>query len=479
MFEQRTNSINGSFRHQQSELLSHALEPGEFPIPKSRTRCATGSGKTHSPQPTCPETRVNRSGTCPSSPTSSSWSSAKPVRNHEPALFLEAALKTPLLTREQEQHLFQQIFRYRQAFQRLILKEPAVVQYVVGLLSQWESNHLRIDAICNLGLSELEKRNKLEPKIRLSLKALKRMPKRIRSASSARESRRLHRKTICLVEDLWIRPQRFESAPFENAMASELLAEYRLLCQYVTQANLRLVVRVARQICGSSPALPDMIQEGNRGLIHAISKFDHQCNVRFSTYATPWIKQAIFGALPNSQRNIRVPENFRAVSRKVQRGVRDLRNTSFELREPDSGQIIALIAKEVKMKPADVERHLCVARDTCSLDQSVGGYAIGAESTSNLVDVLPDHRQISPLDLAHVRERDEFVRSIMSQALTRREHDVISLRFGMEDGEDRSLAEVGRVMGLTRQRVCQVEKQALEKLGKVTHRMDFSFDSCF
>lgn len=474
MFEHQRDSINRSFRHQQSEQLSHALEPCEFPIQKSRPRRSIGSGLANSPQPVPPKTRTRKPGKPSSSLPPRSISNARPIATDEMGCYLADALDTPLLTREQEHHLAKQIFRYRRAFQRLILKEPAVIQYVVGLLSQWESNQLRLDAICNLGLSELDKRKTLEPKIRLNLKTLKRLPKLIRSATTADETKRIHQQAIRLVEDLMIRPQTMELAPFENDKASELLAKYRSLCQYLTQANMRLVVQVARRICGHSPVLLDMVQEGNRGLMHAVTKFDHRCQVRFSTYATPWIKQAVFGALTNFQRNIRIPENFRAVSRTVNRRVNDIRNANFEFRNTDSGRTISLIADEMNMPPTEVEKHLCIQRDTCSLDQPVAGSSVGTQSNSNLADVLPDHRRTDPLKIAQGHEREQFVRSIMKQTLTRREHDVISLRFGIKDGQDRSFAEVGRVMGLTRQRVCQVEKQALKKLEKMTERLDYS-----
>lgn len=472
MFEQRTDSINRSFRHQQSEQLSHALEPCEFPIPRSRPHRPAGAGRAKTSKSIPPKTRSRKSENPNARRSDPSISATSLLAIDKRGLNLDDALKTPLLSKEQEHDLAQLIFRYRGAFQRLILKEPAVIQYLIGLLSQLESKQLRIDAVCNLGMSELEKRRMLEPKIRLSLKTLKRLSKQVRSTTSATESRRLHRKTIRLVEVLMMRPQTLESAPFENPKANELLTRYRRLCQYLTQSNMRLVVQLARQICGNSQVLLDMIQEGNRGLMHAVTKFDHRCNIRFSTYATPWIKQAIFGALPNSQRNIRIPENFRAISRKVRRRVNDIRSGSFECRDADSGRTISLIADEIDMQPTDVERHLCIQRDTCSLDQPVSGSSFDADSNSNLGDVLPDCRETDPPQLAEVHEREQFVRLIMNQSLTRREHDVISLRFGFNDGQHRSFAEVGRVMGLTRQRVCQVEKQALEKLGKVTSRFN-------
>ena len=476
MFEQPTNSMNQSFRHQQSEQLSHVLEPCETPIRKPRPiRSAGGRVTTVANGSKSGSQHLASSKTRGSSLTEDpSVSTAKLNGNHELGLYLNEALNSPLLTKQQEQHLARRIARYRRAFERLILKEPAVIEYLVDLFSRWQSKQLRIDAFCNLGLSELEKRRTLEPKIVLNLKTLRRLPKKINSASSAAEARRLHHTSICLVEELSLRPQTFQSAPFENVKAQELLTKYRRLCQDMASSNLRLVVRVARQICGNSPVLLDMIQEGNRGLLHAITKFDYRCNVRFSTYATPWIKQTIFASLANSQRNIRVPENFRAVNRKIQRHVNETNDRRFEFRETDSGRAILLIANDLNMQPMEVERHLRIQRDTSSLDQTAGASDFDNESHSKLGDSLTDPRQTDPGRIAQNNEREQLVRSILKQSLTRRERDVISLRFGFKDGQDRSFAEVGRVMGLSRQRVCQVEKQALQKLSKSTQRLDLS-----
>lgn len=389
------------------------------------------------------------------------------------SLYLNQALRSPLLSKSEEQQLAQKISRYRIAFQRLILQEPDVLQHLVDMLSKWEMKKLRLDAVCNVALSETAKRKTLEPRIRKTLKTLRRMPNAMRklakgglepNESQQREQRKLFRKIVRLVEPLMIRPRPFEIAPFCNPKAAIMLRKYHELCQAMTQANMRLVVQVARKLCGGSPVLMDMIQEGNRGLMHAVTKFDCKRGLRFSTYATPWIKQTIYAALPNSQRNIRVPDNFRTKGRAVQRKMHELLGGgSWSEFDFNSDRVINAIADEMELCPIEVSRILTIQRDTCSLDQPTRGL----NSTSTLGELIADASNNSPPMLASERERQQFVWATLHRTLNEREREVISLRFGIGDGKDRSFAEVGRTMGITRERVRQLEKKAIEKLSQL------------
>ena len=389
------------------------------------------------------------------------------------SLYLNQALRSPLLSKSEEQQLAQKISRYRIAFQRLILQEPDVLHHLVDMLSKWELKKLRLDAVCNVALSETAKRKTLEPKIRKTLKTLRRMPNAMRklakgglepNESQQREQRKLFRKVVRLVEPLMIRPRPFEIAPFCNPKAAIMLRKYHELCQAMTQANMRLVVQVARKLCGGSPVLMDMIQEGNRGLMHAVTKFDCKRGLRFSTYATPWIKQTIYAALPNSQRNIRVPDNFRTKGRAVQRKMHELLGGgSWSEFDFNSDRVINAIADEMELCPIEVSRILTIQRDTCSLDQPTRGL----NSTSTLGELIADASNNSPPMLASERERQQFVWATLHRTLNEREREVISLRFGIGDGKDRSFAEVGRTMGITRERVRQLEKKAIEKLSQL------------
>ncbi len=485
MLKHQIDSINPSYRHQQSEKLSHVFGPVEFPLPKHGPRGPLTIRKTltrHQLAPDDDQLPVQRVRTGDFKPRAADFPSKKTRRRvvADPlALYLDQALQSELLDRAQEFKLTKSLFLYRLAFQRLILKEPIVIKYLIELLEDIISKRIRLDAGCNLGLSETAKRKQVEPRLKPTLRWLKRTLQQLRNPNQeasptvgdelTSNRRRVHSELIQRVELLLIRPQHFESAPFASPNASFLLSQYREICQTIVRSNLRLVVQFTRQVCGNSEAVLDMIQEGNRGLLHAVNKFDYRSGVRFSTYAMPWIKQAIFGALPNHHRNIRVPENFRAISRRVQNELQTLQRGTFEFRHRDSGQTIALIAESLKMSSFEVAGHLRMQRDTCSLDQPLGSGTGGSgTSASSLGDLLTDERN-TPSDTI-ISQQQQAVRAVMTQALTPREREVIMLRFGFDDGKNRSFAEVGRQMGLTRQRVCQVEKHALAKLEKMSDR---------
>ena len=477
MLESGKQSLTGSFRHHQSEVLSHQWEPSEFALPVVDGRRIPGTGKGIGQVTIIVNEPIRFKFPQPQSSASNPEKSKRPGvnskrRQSRPSncgVEFDLTTSSRLLDREEERQLATQIFRYRQAFQRLALKEAEVLDHLIGLIRQWKLGNSRVDSICNMGLSESRKRKKVEPKLRASIRELEKLSTKLR-ADKPETRRWSHRKTIEIVETLMLRPKCFESAPFQGKKAKKIFREYQLLCQKMMLANGRLVIQVARKLCGNSQILSDMIQEGYCGLIQAVTKFDHQCDVRFSTYATPWIKQAIFGAIANFQRNIRVPENFRASHRKVARKVEEMRKQGFEFTGQNSGVEISLIADQAKMSVKDVERLFQVQRDTCSLDAPGMRSSTGDASESCVVSGIADQESLAPESLAIEKEKVQRIRKMMAQSLTSREREVISLRFGFRDGDGKSFSEVGREMGLTRQRVCQVEKQALAKLAQVTEK---------
>jgi len=472
MFESGNQSLIGSYRHHQSEVLSHQWAPAEFALPVFDSRRIPGTGKGMGQVTMVANERIEFRFSPAQSKKSKRLAAKTKSRQLRPSTCsteFDFVTESRLLNRDEERKLATQIFRYRQAFQRLALKEAKVLSHLIGLIRQWKSGHLRVDSICNMGLSESQKRKKVEPKLRASIRKLKKLSTQLQTGSSEIK-RRSHREIIEIVESLMLRPKCFESAPFQGELAEKMFRQYQMLCQKMMLANGRLVIQVARKLCGNSQILSDMIQEGHCGLIQAVTKFDHQCNVRFSTYATPWIKQAIFGAISNCQRNIRVPENFRASHRKVVRKIEEIRKQGFEFTGQNSGVEISLIADHVKMSVEDVERHFQVQRDTCSLDAPGNRSGVGEASDSSVVSAIADQASPASDSLAIEKERAQRIRKMMAQSLTSREREVISLRFGFRDGSGKSFSEVGREMGLTRQRVCQVEKQALAKLEQVTEK---------
>ncbi len=230
-------------------------------------------------------------------------------------------------------------------------------------------------------------------------------------------------------------------------------AEGRAARDILLESNLRLVVSLAKRYTGRGMAFLDLIQEGNLGLIRAVQKFDYTKGYKFSTYATWWIRQAITRAMADQARTIRIPVH---VVERVNRLVRVRRELAIELgREPTQAEI----AGELDLSLREVNELLSYDREPISLDQAVGEDGDSALGEFVHADpALPD-----PADSAahaHLRGEVQIVLSTLSQ----REQTVIRLRFGLDDGRQRTLDEVGRECGLSRERIRQIEKGTLRKL---------------
>jgi RNA polymerase sigma factor (sigma-70 family) len=394
-------------------------------------------------------------------------------------IYLTQIAQTKLLSPAAENSLARQAFRLRAAFQRQLIQNQEVLEYCISLLEEAESGKRRIDRVLEFPPNDTKQRKIYQRLLASHLPTIKHLARQRawlwsenRTSETKRLLKRCNTKLIRLLEELMLREKFYLSAyrqfvcdqpgcPFDRekrqsgfqpdpkyrAGTRAMLARYNQVCGRLAIANLRLVVSIAKRYVKFGFALQDLIQEGNRGLLRAVQKYDYRRDIRFSTYATWWIRQSIMGFLPNMNRIVSIPDNSDAMIRKILIAKEEF--FKQHNRDPSSDELAQIMG----ISRDRMRKLLTVQTATCSAIQGT------ADFNGEVDNSLEDHSAVQPDGPLLKAENRIYVDRLMER-LNSQERATIRLLYGLDDGQSRTRAEVGRHMGLTRERIRQIEKAA-------------------
>jgi RNA polymerase primary sigma factor len=320
------------------------------------------------------------------------------------------------------------------------------------------AGHTSDDSVWDDGESVLQRRARREAELAVSTDSVRAYLKRIGKVAllNAQQEVELAKR---IEAGLYAAERMRRSADASKNVSPQLRRDLRWIVRdgeraknHLLEANLRLVVSLAKRYTGRGMAFLDLIQEGNLGLIRAVEKFDYTKGYKFSTYATWWIRQAITRAMADQARTIRIPVHMVEVINKLGRIQRELLQDLG--REPTPEEL----AKEMDITPDKVLEIQQYAREPISLDQTIGD-----EGDSQLGDFIEDSEAVVAVDAVSFTLLQDQLQSVLA-TLSEREAGVVRLRFGLTDGQPRTLDEIGQVYGVTRERIRQIESKTMSKL---------------
>ncbi|RMF91860.1 MAG: sigma-70 family RNA polymerase sigma factor [Nitrospinota bacterium] len=386
-------------------------------------------------------------------------------------LYILDIKQVPLLSREKEQELFQRLSLLESALCQTLFCLPAALESLLAYGRQLAQGTLTVQDIsrnlANNNLSEakaallfhfsaLEALHQHRPEDRLRRL---RLEERMQHHIAALELRPVVIQSICralrpsVLPDPSISP---ELSHFWNRITKYEKAIARIREQILI-ANLRLVIKMAKPYIGRGVPFLDLIQEGNQGLLKAIEKFDYRRQLRFSTYASWWIRQYLNRAIAEYARTIRLPAHIIDTLTKIRQATAELYRKLG--REPTSGEI----AQEIGISLKKVRHLLEITQETISLDKPLGE---GEEEEYTLNELVAQTEEESPLDTLLVKELDKQIDTLLT-SLSPKEAQILRLRFGFNEGKTYTLQEIGELFGVSKERVRQLERRAINKLRNI------------